>query len=466
MTRWRTDLNRRMACAAVAAVALAGAWTTAACGQDLQVVIPRSAVFPNYDRVPLGQREGLEAGAYLARTDDAAAAWYNPAGLVLSEKAGLNASATAHEWTHVSIDGYGQKATQSRLSSNSTLVSGVFGAGFLPPTWRLGLAIAQPVSWRPGALEAVNETFAPAAYERLSYKVLSDLSTEVVRLAAGWRASPTLRLGLGVSVGWTSLGLDQSLGEHTAAADSAVTGTRRLLAEGSTQHLAGTLGLQWDPHPRWSVGLRVTTSGLRLGGTSRLVFEAARSSARQDASLALSDDQARFEYRQPAEIAAGLARRFDRGAIEANLRWHAAAAAYDVYTTPESGTLTIAEPGEPVEMMTVAFAPPRHEAREIWNVSVGGRYALSPTWLLHGGFFTDNSPVASATTGFFPKIAFVGGTVGVTLAGSHLAGSVGVGFTHGTSAELPIGTVLRDEVATARFNVTTISLNYAFSYAF
>ena len=32
--------------------------------------LPPSNMVTNYDRVPIGQREGLEAGAYVARTDD------------------------------------------------------------------------------------------------------------------------------------------------------------------------------------------------------------------------------------------------------------------------------------------------------------------------------------------------------------------------------------------------------------
>ena len=48
------------------------------------VAVPPSLVVPNYDRLPVGQREGIEAGAFLARTNDAGANWYNPAGLALA----------------------------------------------------------------------------------------------------------------------------------------------------------------------------------------------------------------------------------------------------------------------------------------------------------------------------------------------------------------------------------------------
>lgn len=59
--------------------------------------IPPNTILPNYNQVALRQREALEGGAYVARTDDAVANWYNPAGLALSEKTSLNASSNAYE---------------------------------------------------------------------------------------------------------------------------------------------------------------------------------------------------------------------------------------------------------------------------------------------------------------------------------------------------------------------------------
>ena len=52
------------------------------------VTVPPNLILPNYDRVPVGQSEGIEAGAYIARTNDAAANWYNPAGLGRSVREG------------------------------------------------------------------------------------------------------------------------------------------------------------------------------------------------------------------------------------------------------------------------------------------------------------------------------------------------------------------------------------------
>src|SRR5690349_18068359 len=47
----------------------------------IPVPAPKNIILPNYDNVLIGPVEAVEAGAYLARTQDASASFYNPAGL-------------------------------------------------------------------------------------------------------------------------------------------------------------------------------------------------------------------------------------------------------------------------------------------------------------------------------------------------------------------------------------------------
>ena len=68
---------------------------------ELPVQVPKALVFPNYDNVLLGKNQALEGGAYVARAGDASANFYNPAGLVQSEKTSLNASSTGWVWTKI-----------------------------------------------------------------------------------------------------------------------------------------------------------------------------------------------------------------------------------------------------------------------------------------------------------------------------------------------------------------------------
>jgi hypothetical protein len=71
--------------------------------------IPPNSILPNYNRISVGQREALEGGAYVARTNDALANWYNPAGLASSEKTALNASSNVYEVTKTTLSGIGER---------------------------------------------------------------------------------------------------------------------------------------------------------------------------------------------------------------------------------------------------------------------------------------------------------------------------------------------------------------------
>ena len=51
-----------------------------------ELLLPPTLLIPNYNRVFPGLDESIEAGASLARSGTPPALWYNPAGLVLSER--------------------------------------------------------------------------------------------------------------------------------------------------------------------------------------------------------------------------------------------------------------------------------------------------------------------------------------------------------------------------------------------
>ena len=98
-------------------------WSGALRAQADEFSIPPSNILPNYNRVAVGQREALEGGAYVARTDDALANWYNPAGLASSEKTALNASSNVYEVTKTTLSGIGERESGTRFRA----VGGFFG---------------------------------------------------------------------------------------------------------------------------------------------------------------------------------------------------------------------------------------------------------------------------------------------------------------------------------------------------
>src|SRR5262249_4353998 len=124
VARREVDMTNRLRLAAVLL------WTpAAAAAQTLPVPIPKALIFPNYDNVLVGQNQALEGGAYIARVDDASANFYNPAGLVQSEKTSLNASSTGYIVTRLSADTLSTSISSSKIDN----VPGYFGVVLAPP---------------------------------------------------------------------------------------------------------------------------------------------------------------------------------------------------------------------------------------------------------------------------------------------------------------------------------------------
>ena len=151
LTRLSTPVRRSSAFGPQRPLMIVGltlcAATTALEAQIPQLSFPPTGTLPNYDRVPIGQVEGLESGAFVARTGDAGSAWYNPAGLVLSEKSGLNASSNAYELNSVTLEGFTTVKSGVRFSPIGTYFGAVLGAPVIhSPNFRLAFFYAKPVS--------------------------------------------------------------------------------------------------------------------------------------------------------------------------------------------------------------------------------------------------------------------------------------------------------------------------------
>src|SRR5262249_34792947 len=108
--------------AALAAAVLAAAPADA--DSPLPIQLPQALVFPNYDNVLLGKDQALEGGSFVARAGDASANFYNPAGLVQSEKSSLNASSTGWVRTKITAEALDTSVTSTKIDN----VPGYFGA--------------------------------------------------------------------------------------------------------------------------------------------------------------------------------------------------------------------------------------------------------------------------------------------------------------------------------------------------
>jgi hypothetical protein len=194
--------------------------------------IPAGSTLPNYDRVSIGHREGLEANAYLARTDDAAASWFNPAGLSLSEKSQLSASANAYEFTGFALEGVEFARGGTRFSSIGSYFGGVIGAPIVNSrNLRLGFSFTKPVSWSPSRIEGAIES--PETDESFLYSASVFFSTFIPALNAGLRLTDRLRVGAGLGYAYTSLYQNQSVADRLLTTTVATTAFRTIESDGT-----------------------------------------------------------------------------------------------------------------------------------------------------------------------------------------------------------------------------------------
>ena len=438
-----------------------------AAAQQVGITLPPTSILPNYDRLPIGQTEALEAGAYLARAEGASAAWYNPAGMALAEKSGFNASAVAYEWNSVSVEGVGTSTTRSRFSSVSTLVAAVIGQPIIhSERWRLGFALGKPVSWQPGRSDGAFTLPTSRGDARFSYSSDVSFSTLVPAFAAAYAPRKGLRFGTSVGIGWTGLDQVQDVTARTVSADSVISLRRSFQSDGQSAAALFTLGAQWDFASGWTTAAMITSPGLRLWGSSLVLYDASVIRRDRSGDLYFRDPDARFEYRLPMGVGFGVARRFQSWAIEANLRYHQSTDDYALFSSPVAAQVVEVNGGGPPTQSQLPFRDVRHQARNIWNTALGGHVDLNQHWTIHLGVFSDKSPVADPPTSMFRKANLYGGTGGVTLRSTHLSGALGLGYTFGTApnlllASLPDGTSLGTEL-----KVRNLSLNYAIAYEF
>ena len=430
------------------------------------VSVPPSLILPNYDRLPIGQREGIEGGAYVARTNDAAAAWYNPAGLGQSLKSALNASATAYEYTSMELEGFGTSQGRSRISSIGTLLSFVIGEDVINSrNWRFGFAITRPVVWRPSSL-ALGFTMQ-GGEELLAYATDVDFDVMIPSLSAayvpGGAGTGKLRLGAGLGMAITTVGQSVDFSDRVTTPTTASVAERDFSAGGQVWHLVPTVGLQWDVTPSISVGTRISAPVLRVLGSSGMRLQSSRYSNVEIRDLIFADSQVTLDYKHPLEADVGVAFDVFKGEVEIDVHYFGAVDPYAMYASDLAGRLTVDSGAGPV-VTSVPFTTTMNSARSVVNVAIGGSRPISRKIRVHAGFSTDQSPVDQSLS-MFRQVNLKRFTAGFSLTGVRLSGSLGFGYSVGSGTRQTLGSTEGGQQTTTRLNVKAANLLFALSYA-
>jgi long-subunit fatty acid transport protein len=427
--------------------------------------LPPSAVLTNYDRVLIGQEEALESGAFVARVADSTAGWYNPAGLALVRRSVIGASATGYELDVIDLGQIRTGSGKVTLAQLPSYFGAVLGGDVISSdAWRIGLSITKPTSWA-AAVNGATVGSVPANYSsRVS------ISTLVPALSAAWAPLPTLRLGAGFGVAITSISQAQTLSMQGATATGPTSSLRAVDGTGATWGGQGSLGVQWDVTERLAFGASLRTPTFTIIRTGSLTYQEISSQASATGPSTretyFSDPNASFRFNLPWTVNAGLAWREPRFDVEVDVRFHSAIPQYLLVASSQP-IVTVERPaGGGTNRTEAPFLGLTYGATAVWNVAIGGRYQLDPSWSLHGGFYTDFAPTDPGMTDIFRSVSLYGLTAGAKLKGDHLSGSLGVGMAWGSSDDFTLGAAGGGSTVSTRLSIFSVSLLYALAYRF
>jgi hypothetical protein len=443
-------------------------WTPAvAAAQGLPVPIPKAMIFPNYDSVLVGQNQALEGGAYIARADDASSNFYNPAGLVVSEKTSLNASSTGYVVTRVSAESLNASVSSSKIDT----VPGYFGVVMAPPftdarNLRLGISVTRGVAWSPGGIDQTTNLPGVAAIDRATYSTDASFKTLLYQIAGAWApvANRSLRLGLGVGLSQTSYSNYSTFSGQVSVGGQPGQFLSTLRASGDEWDVLFTLGAQWDIVQGLTVGALVRSPGLRIGSGSLVTYESSILSPNAPTTSFFRDENGQFQYKQPWEASLGIAYRFGIAELEADLRYHDAVSSYAFYQSSVPIQLLVQNPDGTTSTSTQPIPTVNYSARRVYNAAIGGNLKLTNTITLHAGFYTTFSPVADPATSPLRQADLYGFTGGVDFQLAHFGASLGAGYQFGNSAAT--STAINDQMSQTTVTLESISVLYAISYQF
>jgi Outer membrane protein transport protein (OMPP1/FadL/TodX) len=431
--------------------------------QEPNVAIPANILLPNYERVPLGQRETLEAGAYLARSDDALSCWYNPAGLVASTRTQVSASSNAYEGVSLELFGRQQKTSSLRLAP----LGSFFGVVIAEPLttsnrYRLGVSVANPLSWQPGSIQ-----FTPQLGPGIGVGVVNNvaLSRTEPALSLGYRAAERLRLGATFGVSFVSMSQHQDVLVRANAPNPGETRRRTFVTDGTVYHVLGRFGAQWDIARPVTIGVILQTPGARVSGSTRLLYAAGIYTASGFDDVAFEESEAQFDYKLPFNAALGATYRFRRGVFEVDAHYYGESSQHNIFETDTQGLRTVSNSGGTTSTLTT-FQPTTNSWRHVVNIAVGGNYQLTDRLRLHAGFNSDESPVGDPATSIFRRVDLLGFSTGVSFTMSQFSGALGLGYSTGESDVVTTFSDATGNPVATTLRVRSFRVSYAVTFAF
>jgi len=329
-----------------------------------------------------------------------------------------------------------------------------------------GLSVARTTAWHQ-AVDFARTTQTGTTVDRLSYSSDARLDSWMASLGLGYASAGRWRAGFSIDTQFTSSERRQAVADQYRAPSglSALSVSSR--SEADTAHLRFTAGAQYELTPSWIAAAVVRTRGLGIRSTGLAMLEGVSGGGTSTTTGSFFDDNPEASYRIPMEFKTGLAYVGSRGQAEFDLLTFSGTGEYLAYTTTKPVTVvTGASTGTLPSAVDYTAAPPTIDSTGVINVALGGQLKLKSdgSWVVHGGYGTDRSPVGPNDT-VFTKVDLKKITAGISGRTTHFLGSIGVQYLAGESDPIPLRDLPAGQVTTS-FKVSSVGFIYSLSVLF
>jgi hypothetical protein len=426
-------------------------------------VAPTNVLLPNYSGVPIGEIGGLEVGAFIARANDSSSVFYNPAGLTRAEKTSVSGSAGLFQFGAVAADAVDQSAHSFQQ------VPAMFAFVLKEPLGHqnlaAGVSVARTTAWQQ-SVDFAKTTQTGTTTDRLSYSSAATLDSYLASVGLGYASAGKWRAGFSFDGQFTSTERRQAVADQYRTSDalSALSITSR--SEASAAHLRFTAGAQYQLTPSWIAAAVVRTRGFGIRSSGLAMLEGVSSTGATTTTGSFFDDAVEVSYRVPSEFKTGLAYAGRRAEAEFDLLVFAGAGAYEAYSSNQPVTIVTGSTGSAPTATDYKAVAPVIDSTAVVNLAIGGHFNLTSdsSWVVHGGYATDRSPVGPNDT-VFTKVNLQKITLGVSGRATHFLGSIGVQYFAGASDPIPLRDLPAGQVTTT-FKVNSVGLLYSLSVLF
>ncbi len=398
---------------------------------------PPDLNLPNYNRLPIGHWGALEGGAYRARAKGSEAIWYNPAGIARTEGNTITANALFIEFTNVEIEGLGTSTEADGFGQLPTFFGTTFDASDSENSnFSYGFAVTTPNSYTQN-VKLDQDEYNPST-TLTTHSVLDssiDFSVLQPHLAFAYRSAEDWTVGGSLWLSLTSRKSSESLGIQARDPTNALRFSQVSFATGDHESLDMGLsfGGQWIISERWAVGATLKTPAIQLSHSSSFSVHLFQDLPTETNEIRFKDTSIDYEIKYPLTLGLGAAYTHEKWNVEIDVIFYENIGSHTVYESNEQIDLLNYNKISTVATQVFDDLPAvKADLDYVINVAIGGHYHVNDRIAVHGGLYTDFSPVASRNDEVYSKLDMFGVMLGVSKKGEINTTSIGLNYNWGS----------------------------------